>query len=560
MDFGSNLAKGLVFQAALWLVLIGILWDLFFRAPFRLKNLAFFSFFLGLSAPQYHELPNPLGAGNLLVAGALILLVNFRLHGVRGRYVIALAMLGFVPLIQFAGLILVAGIVAGLLASCVMLNRSKALHDVALAVIVPALVSGAGYWLAIVSWPAFTRYFRGCWELASGYDLAMALRGSPVEVVAGLEAIALLAVALLVVASSDRRTALFLGLLFAVPVFVSAKHSFVRQDEHVVYIFSFVALASALAALAGRLENHRATMMGAITFLFAVLCLVYIVRVGPGTTITEITGVETPRRVWRALWFGDLRQQLYANAQRSFTANDRVEPEIKSIVQHEPVASLSVIYNSYLLDDMNLVLSPVLQRYSAYTPYLDGLNAQWVRDRGPRFLIFDGRSIDGRNAWTETPAMWAEVYRWYDTRTLGTRNLLLERRTVPRFLRLEPLTQEPLRFGDDLRFPTSREPIFWSMHCSLTKRGRLRELLFRVSEIMMRRDTRSGTSDSFRVLPAVLGAPSMGTYLPHVLPEFAALLEPTHDRTFLVEALAFGGPGASSYSQSCDVEFLRPVR
>jgi len=99
-------------------------------------------------------------------------------------------------------------------------------------------------------------------------------------------------------------------------------------------------------------------------------------------------------------------------------------------VQREPVASLSIGYNNAVVDDLNLVLYPVLQRYSAYTAYLDSLNADWIRDKGPRFLIFAGISIDGRHPWTETPAMWVELYRWCNTRLLGKHNLLLERRAL----------------------------------------------------------------------------------------------------------------------------------
>ena len=60
MDIGNNLAAGLFFQAALWIFLCAILWDVFFRGSAPLKNLAFFSLFVGLSGPQYHHLPNPL--------------------------------------------------------------------------------------------------------------------------------------------------------------------------------------------------------------------------------------------------------------------------------------------------------------------------------------------------------------------------------------------------------------------------------------------------------------------------------------------------------------------
>lgn len=53
--------------------------------------------------------------------------------------------------------------------------------------------------------------------------------------------------------------------------------------------------------------------------------------------------------------------------------------------------------------------------------------------------MFDGKAIDERDAWAETPAMWLEIYRWYDTRFLGTRNLLLVRRAAPRFGALETI-------------------------------------------------------------------------------------------------------------------------
>ncbi|HEY6346657.1 MAG TPA: hypothetical protein VIY49_34635 [Bryobacteraceae bacterium] len=88
---------------------------------------------------------------------------------------------------------------------------------------------------------------------------------------------------------------------------------------------------------------------------------------------------------------------------------------------------------------MHLTLYPTVQRYEAWTPWLDRWNAAWIRDKGPRCLVFDGKAIDERDAWAETPAMWLEIYRWYDTRFLGTRNLLLVRRAAPRFGALETI-------------------------------------------------------------------------------------------------------------------------
>ena len=205
------------------------------------------------------------------------------------------------------------------------------------------------------------------------------------------------------------------------------------------------------------------------------------------------------------------------------------------------------------------MLSPVVQRYAASTPYLDQLNADWIRNRGPRFLLFDGTTIDGRHPWTETPATWAEVYRWYNTRMLGKHNLLLERRPESRYAHFEPLSHLRVRFGEVLPMPQSPESVFWTMQCPLSMSGKLRALLFRVPEITMTVDTNEGQKGVFRALLPMLGYPSAGNYLPSDLAEFAAVFNDSETRDFSVTKLEFGGRGKVAYQNYCDVEFFRVV-
>src|SRR5579872_5479169 len=105
-DLGSNLAKGLEFQAGVWAVLSAIMADLFFGSGTSLRNLAVFSVLFGLSAPFFWF--NYMGMENLLTAGVLILLVLVRLHGGRVRYASALVLIGIIPLIKLSG-----GLIAG---------------------------------------------------------------------------------------------------------------------------------------------------------------------------------------------------------------------------------------------------------------------------------------------------------------------------------------------------------------------------------------------------------------------------------------------------------------
>jgi hypothetical protein len=275
---------------------------------------------------------------------------------------------------------------------------------------------------------------------------------------------------------------------------------------------------------------------------------------GNREALSEAAGLRAAPLAWRALFgFASLHDRLRAEAERSFTPARRLEPEIRAILGDSPVASLSVVFAGAALDDLNIQIYPMVQRMAAYTPYLDGLNAAWFRDRGPRFLTFDGVAIDRRQSWAETPQTWLEVYRWYDTRLLGSRNVLLERRAEPRFMHLERIGGFPLPVTRRLTLPPSRTPIFWSMQCDLSTAGRLRKMLFRVSEVTVEAAGSSQALGKYRVIMDVLQTPVMGSFLPTTLVEWAELLR-GGTPTYSVNALTFGGDGLGSYSSPCQVE------
>ncbi len=233
-------------------------------------------------------------------------------------------------------------------------------------------------------------------------------------------------------AAASYRLASFHALLLAIPLFVSFKHGFVRQDDHIVNFFCFVAVALALASLTINLHGTTLRRVGFLMILFLMIWQDNVGKVWGMSAVTQSTGVRGGQMLWGALRFDRLKQKLHASV-ASFPEDERLEPELVTLIGASPIASLSISYTNLPAAGLHVRLYPVLERYAAFTPYLDGLNAAWIRDQGPRFLVFDGKTIDDRDPWAETPAMWLEIYRWYDTRLLGTRNLLLERRSTPRF-------------------------------------------------------------------------------------------------------------------------------
>jgi len=549
MNVAGTFWPAVAFQTVTWLFLLGVLFDLLYRSDLPLRNLMIFSVLLGLSATVC-------GPDQALLRCALILLVQYQLGLGKRRYVAALAILGFLPLIKFTWLLFTFGAAMGLVLYPFLSRRPGAWRDVVLAFVIPLCVTAIGLWLTLGSFHAIAAYMKVSVELSSGYNLAMSTRGASTEFLAAFEVMILVVIVWAAMAARDRNISIFLGLFLAAPLLVSFKHGFVRQDIHIDYYFCFVAVVLGLAALIAPLNKKRVAITFAIvTLVFTLLWQDNVARIDPRLALMS-TGLATPYKLWQVLKHRTGQESLRADVQETLPP---VEPEILALVQHEPIASLSVSYTNLYAAGGNLVLYPVIQRYSAYTPYLDELNAAWVRDKGPRFLIFDGNSIDGRHPWTETPAMWLEVYRWYDTRLLGAHNLLLERRPAPRFSALAPLGRSRLLQGEELRLPTSSQPVFWSLNCALSGVGKLRVFLFRVREVKMTVNQKE-PNENFRVVLAVMAAPSPGSILPSSLPGFARLFHDSEDINPSVEELRFGGPGMKAYERECSVEFLRPVR
>lgn len=556
-DVGGNLARGLLFQTGLWLILAMIFADIFFRANFRLRNLALFSFCFALATPLFWF--DYVGTEDLILAGALMLIVMFHLHGSPVRFLAALTLLGLLPMFKLSAALIGLGALAGFAVERLIHRRWEALPEVMVTVAVPAAVASTVCLFVLPSVQSVLYYFHGSAEIIRGYSGAMSVPGSRMGLVSAAEAVAVLLVLVLFHATSVLRIARFYVLLLAIPLFVVFKHGFVRQDEHVINFFCFVALALALVSLTLNLDSAGARRVMPLTIIFFVIWQDNVSLGSVSNLVTHPSGEQAARMLWGALRFDRLKERLDSSVE-AFPEASRVEPELVRLIGDLPVASLSNSFTNIAASRMQLKLYPVVQRYSAYTPYLDELNAAWIRDEGPRFLVFDGDSTDGRDPWAETPAMWLEVYRWYDARRLGPRNLLLERRSGPRFMKFETIGRFRMPFTGKLNLPASSNAVFWTMKCGYSMRGSLRKLLFRVPSAFMSVHEKGGFTRSARVIPEVLVSPVLGNYLPSSLAQFSAVFNPDSKPDYSVDQVQLESSGSAAYSPTCEVELLQPVQ
>ncbi|HYP05942.1 MAG TPA: hypothetical protein VER03_06875, partial [Bryobacteraceae bacterium] len=419
LDIGSNLTEALRFQYAIWLLMGAVLADVFFSSGARVRNLALFSLYLAFSAPLYWF--NFVGLDGLLTTGVLLLLTMVFLSGGTTRYVAALILTGLLPMVKLTAGMVTGGAIAGFVAHRFLTKHAERWHALVLAAVVPTVTMAGMSWLLLPSIDAAKTYVLASLEVARNYSSAMATVGDAIEIAGAAQTLAWISVVLFIVWRGDSSKGRFAALLLGLPLLVSFKHGFVRQDMHVIIYFCFAAVVLAILSLLlpdSRKPFYNATL---VVFAYTVTWAGYAtLRVGPDA-YWQSAGIQGLQLAAKTTDVTALRRHLARRSDREYPAELALDPEIRGAIGSQSVAILSVAFHRDMMRHLNVELYPVIQRYSAYSPYLDEWNARWIREKGPRFLLFDGSAIDDRHLWTETPAMWLEIYRHYNTRLSKTR-------------------------------------------------------------------------------------------------------------------------------------------
>ena len=199
---------------------------------------------------------------------------------------------------------------------------------------------------------------------------------------------------------------------------------------------------------------------------------------------------------------------------------------------------------------------PVFQAYSAYTPYLDSLNAHYINDskRAPHFILMEWKAIDGRHPLVDVPAMWLSMYRWYDVQDGREGLLLLRRREKTRFQQLSFIEAKEFSHGDTIPIPSSDSPIVVKIFLKHTLRGNLRKVLYKIPEVTIELFSGFQPPATFRVIPGPLQDGIWINHLPLGLEETRSLMEAGVIRR-KIDKIKFSGKGLGYYQDRISVEY-----
>lgn len=567
LPVGNNLHEALLAQSALWAAAAAIGFDLFFVQRLPLGGLLALSLSTAVAWPLFHF--NYGGAENLIAFLAYLLLASsLRRPNWMPGFALAAFLCGLAAMVKLSAAVAIAGGLVG--AAALMFLRSAGLGVRAVAVLgVTAPLSFAGlYWLHNPSWTGLCGYVWGLGEVSGGYSTAMSSRGVPLMLAAGGAAELALCLALMLhERKNSKDNSLALMAVFLLPIAMSWKHMIVRLDVfHLPAFFSFAALVMGML-IAFRERPSRKPVADWAALVFGAVVIVFLTQPvmaywsAPGSEFSTarrrvLSGAAALQHVSQAFDIertqGELLWQSSAQLQGKL-----LPPGLRTTIGSETVGFFGSNYPFAVIDELDLRLAPVPQLYSVYTPALDQLCAEWVKEEAPEYLLMDWQAIDDRQPLTQAPRTWLAVWRWYETEQLEGSWLLLARRRSPRFGEPVAVGSSAARGAELVQAKYPAQPLLAAVHRPLSVTGHLAQTFFHVPPILVRYENSRGEAVEHRAILNVADYPTLMRPLPANLDEVAKLLAPASDGAISDRFEAFSFQGAEGYYvDEFEVEFF----
>lgn len=546
----SSLLYALLIRLVLHLLLGALLLIFMLKAKDRLVIFAFFVCFpvsqiIGFSRyTRYYEC-------HLIVL--LCMLLSLALKEEKWRvaaFPLSSVLAGFLLFAKFsmgmsAGLSLAAG---GLLLiikdrnSWKIVILSGLVYLIAVAMMSSFLLDSAGN---------FVQWMKASLEFVDGYGEAQSRAGSLFVLIACFVALAIYAV--LTTLFLIRKSSLgMMALAFTIPVFMSFKGGFVRQDAHVLLFFFFMPALMCVFIL--NADNRRDLILSISGFmLFLVLGIpafddTNIIREWP----REAASTITLKKSWNNLNHIINHKTIQANALSAKMENRKLPEEWLGIIDVNKDAVDVIPWEiSYCpANDLKWTPTPTLQTFMAHTSWLDSWNAEhFINNRVPDYVIAHYDNLDNRHLLWDTPASWRAIISNFEIvrSDLPRKLLLLKRKAQLVEPQLHVISEEEKDIDEWIDVPDSTSPLYVEIDMSASLMGKLRKTLFRLPCVNIDLSYESGREASYRIAPDVIKNGVLINYLP----ASASELENLFNRQVgdPIRHFRISGPGAAHFNK-----------
>lgn len=385
-------------------------------------------------------------------------------------------------------------------------------------------------------------YLIGSIEMTSGYTVAMSYTRNDMYVYW----VILIVVLYLLIAGLLFKGNKNLGLVmvwFAPGLFLLYKHGFVRADGHtsqafcgIFWMLSVLVLCLKDGEDVGGGGNQKAVLAcSSVMIAVAYLCSAS----SPDTVYYKLKGYIADIPI-NSMLVSDSRKTL-----------PHLGPKMREIIDDDTVTVYPWEVSYVAADRLNYAPMPVLQAYSAYTPYLDEVNAMFFQGMdAPRYIIMNCDTIDKRLPFVEAPETWNQIMFNYSAVFYDEANgLVLLEKTKAYVGQKQTYTMAAYDSNATITFDGAD---YMTIRFKHNLRGRLAKLFWKIPEVDMRVVYADGTVKEGRIIPENLSGDVCIRSLPY---DNETLIDAVNDDGVksMIKEISFSGEGLRYYHGKIDV-------
>lgn len=327
-------------------------------------------------------------------------------------------------------------------------------------------------------------YLRGTWAIARGYTPAMSIPGRPLPEIAALLILTVFAAVLIALLVRRKTVLVTQCLLLGGVAFWAWKEGFTRQDwgyfRHPMAFFGTALLIAAVGTVLLSQKNTRRVSIG-VYGAYAV-ALLFSLRGYPLLSLSYRNVLDNYDHYATLIASKSHRTAEQHSETLAIRRQFHLPHEMLQAIGN---ASANVIPWSLMMAQgygIHLIASPVIQSYSAYTPYLDRMNSRQIwNGKGAEKIIYAYRSLDRRYPAFDEPATFRAILSCYKTGYAGHPYAVLSRGKCapPHLVALGRPRQSA--FGAWIKVPS--QATYADIFVRTTAIGHVMDILFKPREV-----------------------------------------------------------------------------
>ncbi len=357
-------------------------------------------------------------------------------------------------------------------------------------------------------WP----FLKSSWEVTNGYSGAMNFGDLLVlnPLIYAVIAAGFCGLGLILARPAGRAGAVFFALGMGGLLFLSFKQGYVRNDPYheIDAGLALMMVGMACAGVAAK-QKKAAVVMAAVWFCVATAFALFMVKYpsSSGNLWRQLAQTLSPYNLFCPV----VNLATPALEEDYKTAQKQLREELTLSAAHGGADLYPFRQDILFANGMDYQPRPVIQSYSAYTPALARMNADWLRtDRAATNLFFMIEPIDERFPSLDDGLSWPEILTRYDIQGFSDRKstyLHLLRSPAPRAYHLQPLQETNVTLGKPFALPAATNGLIWAeINIQETPAGKLLAFFYKPT-ILLADVKLADHSEKFRrLVPGMMSA------------------------------------------------------